>query len=84
MNVLLTEEESVKTNNSIKSTGATSSSISSSGQQVIEGRGGGRRGHSVAAEADVLFSTTAGIMGKIKMTIKNYILILSLLFLNVF
>ncbi len=57
MNVLLTEQESSKslTDGSVKSTGA--SSISG---LVTEGRGGGGRRQSVAAEADVLFSTTAG------------------------
>ena len=58
MSVLLTEEESTKslTGSSVKSTGA--SSISGI---VTEGRGGGGRRQSVAAEADVLFSATAGI-----------------------
>ena len=58
MSVLLTEEESTKslTGSSVKSTGA--SSISG---VVTEGRGGGGRRQSVAAEADVLFSTTTGI-----------------------
>ena len=61
MNVLLSEEEQCKTHSHSVSTKSTATvGASSTSGLVTEGRGGGAKRQSVAAEADVLFTTNTG------------------------